>query len=234
MLLAQKLTKDRICRLAEEVQVLGGSKSQSETAELLGVSQQSIGKWLNGEVDDLKPTTRAKVARALECTQEQLDDYLSGKISWKEFLPLTNLPNLNEASSPTEAFLDHLDSLPFSEVMRVWRQIQDRVYSKFLSNFRVFDDKRSPRDSQFFVLLEATRITQGLSIDEVIVQIASSTQMQLEEVTAIVTGERKPTNSELLKLGQWLKKPDGSSYSHEELLSLRDSTVLSAIPKAEE
>lgn len=88
---------------------------------------------------------------------------------------------------------------------------------------------REYQSNPFYLLMEEYRVKNSLSFEqfeERILREGREAGLEAARIAKIVRAQLLPDNRELLWIGIFIRKPDGSLYDHEELMALRDGATL--------
>jgi transcriptional regulator with XRE-family HTH domain len=117
------------------------------------------------------------------------------------------------------------ENLSFEKMVQVDNRLRDLIFSK-LHNLGLLEMKKY-QNNPFYILMEQYRVAQGLSyeqFEERLLREGTEAGLYPSRIAPIVRGNLLPDDRELLWMGIFIKKPDGSLYEHEELLMLRDGS----------
>jgi hypothetical protein len=123
---------------------------------------------------------------------------------------------------------DLADNLSFEKLVQVDNRFRDLIFFK-LQQLGLLEMKKY-QNNPFYILMEQYRINQGLSyeqFEERLLREGREAGLYPSRIPPIVRGKLLPDDRELLWMGIFIKKPDGSLYEHEELIALRDGVVSS-------
>lgn len=119
-----------------------------------------------------------------------------------------------------------IETLSIEKMVQVDHQLRDLIILRLQE--LGLGTVRKYQHNPFYLLMEAYRLKNNLSYEQFeqqILQQGVEAGLDSERVAKIVQGELLPNNHELLWIGIFIDKPDGSLYDHEELISLRDGQV---------
>jgi hypothetical protein len=121
---------------------------------------------------------------------------------------------------------DLTNNLSFEKLVQVDNRLRDLIFFK-LQQLGLLEMKKY-QNNPFYILMEQYRINQGLSyeqFEERLLKEGIEAGLYPSRIPPIVRGKLLPDDRELLWMGIFIKKPDGSLYEHEELIALRDGIV---------
>lgn len=125
------------------------------------------------------------------------------------------------------------ENLPLEKLVQVDNRLRDLIFFK-LQELGLLEMKKY-QNNPFYILMEQYRVEQGLSyeqFEERLLREGREAGLYPSRISPIVRGKLLPDDRELLWMGIFIKKPDGSLYEHEELIALRDG--ISSSPSSEE
>ncbi|HLO49486.1 MAG TPA: hypothetical protein VK211_13810 [Kamptonema sp.] len=117
------------------------------------------------------------------------------------------------------------ESLSFEKMVQVDNRLRELIFVK-LQELGLLETKKY-QNNPFYILMEQYRINQGLSyeqFEERLLREGREAGLYPSRISPIVRGKLLPDDRELLWMGIFIKKPDGSLYEHEELIALRDGS----------
>lgn len=118
------------------------------------------------------------------------------------------------------------DNLSFEKLVQVDNRFRDLIFFK-LQHLGLLEMKKY-QNNPFYILMEQYRVNQGLSyeqFEERLLREGREAGLYPSRIAPIVRGKLLPDDRELLWMGIFIKKPDGSLYEHEELIALRDGVA---------
>lgn len=121
------------------------------------------------------------------------------------------------------------ENLPLEKLVQVDNRLRDLIFFK-LQELGLLEMKKY-QNNPFYILMEQYRVEHGLSyeqFEERLLREGREAGLYPSRISPIVRGKLLPDDRELLWMGIFIKKPDGSLYEHEELIALRDGISSSA------
>lgn len=115
--------------------------------------------------------------------------------------------------------------LPLEGMVQVDRRLRDLIFSKV--QMLGLLERKQYQNNPFYILMEQYRLRNQLTyaqFEELLLAEGREAGLAPQKVAEIVRGEALPDDRELLWLGVFIRKPDGSLYDHEELVVLRDGS----------
>ncbi len=133
--------------------------------------------------------------------------------------------NIDQAAVVNIIF-DLANNLALEKLVQVDNRFRDLIFFK-LQQLGLLEMKKY-QNNPFYILMEQYRINQGLSyeqFEERLLREGREAGLYPSRIPPIVRGNLLPDDRELLWMGVFIKKTDGSLYEHEELIALRDGIV---------
>jgi len=195
--------------LTQLIQIL---KDAAERAGSLS-SRQERGEKLPDfpEVDKSKESTEDK----------QEIKSLSGKNSQGN---TTSLPiDLLDQEAVVNIIFQLVYNLSLEKIVQVDNRLRDLIFSK-LQDLGLLEMSKY-KNHPFYILMEEYRMNNNLSyeqFEERLLREGRDAGLDSKRIAKIVRGQSLPNDRELIWIGVFIKKPDGSLYNHDELVALRD------------
>lgn len=133
------------------------------------------------------------------------------------------LENLTEEEATVEMICQLAENLSLENTVRVDGRVRHLILSK-LQEIGLLEVKQY-QNHPIYLLIEHYRLKNHLSceqFEEILLREGREAGLNPSRVSQIVRGQQLPDDRELLWIGVFIKRPDGSLYDHEELLALRD------------
>jgi transcriptional regulator with XRE-family HTH domain len=134
------------------------------------------------------------------------------------------------------SIIGHLSKhLSLEKMVRVDSQLRERIFFN-LQKLGLLDMKKY-QNNPFYILMEEYRLANGLSYEQFedrLLREGRDAVLDPQKIAKIVRGQSLPDARELIWIGAFIRKPDGSLYDHEELIALRDGTFSAAPEKLED
>ncbi len=154
-------------------------------------------------------------AQQLEFVQRQLQPEDASAQGRAENLEKYQVDPLD--SEAVVALISYLASrLPLEGMVQVDRRLRDLIFSK-VQKLGLLDLKKY-QNNPFYILMEEYRLRNRLTyeqFEEILLAEGCEAGLDPQKVSDIVRGEALPDDRELLWLGVFIRKPDGSFYDHE-------------------
>ena len=197
-------------------------KSQRALAGKLKINRSRLFRWINGQAS-LEPQSLETMARSLNCTLDQLMQYLEGKIYLSDFLIGFSWIDEQEREGNLFAILQQLPLLSIQEL--------DAIASRIIDLTSNYHENTSGKQALFvtypsLIAAEIRSNNWDLS-DEGLKKIAASASLDVGRLRRIWYG-LEPTDLDLVDLSRFLKNPEGDRWSIEELMQIKK---LSHVPE---
>lgn len=117
------------------------------------------------------------------------------------------------------------ERLSLEAMVQVDLRLRDLIFSKVQK--LGLQEMKKYQNNPFYLLIDEYRLKNKLTyeqFEEMLLEEGRDAGLDARKVADIIRGEALPDDRELLWLGVFIRKPDGSFYDHEELVILRDGS----------
>ncbi len=189
------------------------SLSLSESIQVLKEAAEWVVKLASGE-DDLSSTT------PLPKSPESLSNFLQTSTK-------LGVEPTSDREAVMKTLLNLTDHLSLEEMIQVDNHLRNLLEQKLQTLGLV--ERRKYQSHPLYLLIEDYRVNNNLTYEQFeaqLLQEGKEAGLEPTTVAQIVRGQALPNNRELMWIGVFMKKPDGSLYDHDELVWLRDGRGL--------
>ena len=190
------------------------SLSLSESIQVLKDAAEWVVKLASGD-EDLSSIT------SLPKPEENLNNSDPNSIK-------SGVEPTSDREAVMKTLLDLTEHLSLEEMVQVDNHLRN-VLDEKLQDLGLLE-RRKYQSHPLYLLIEDYRINHNLTYEQFeaqLLQEGKEAGLEPTKVSQIVRGQALPSNRELIWIGVFIKKPDGSLYDHDELVWLRDGRGLS-------
>lgn len=207
--------------LAESIQVL------KDTAEWIGSLTLSLESKKSSAITTNSPPKNNAIAPPIETTASIEFDSSSPVLETITTESQGSTTGLNNEKITVNTLLQMAENLSLENMVEVEKELHDLIDIKLQDIGSAH--RRKYQSNSFYQLLEEYRQENQLSyqqFEEILLKEGKEAGLEQSRVAQIVRGQELPNNRELIWMGVFIKKSDGSLYSYDELVFLRDGKVV--------
>lgn len=189
------------------------SLSLSESIQVLKDAAEWVVKLASGE-DDLSSKT------PFSSSEESLSH--SGQTSRELGVEPTS-----DREAVMKTLLNLTQHLSLEEMVQVDNHLRNLLDEKLQALGLL--ERRKYQSHPLYLLMEDYRVNHNLTYEQFeaqLLQEGKEAGLEPTKIAQVVRGHALPNNRELMWIGVFMKKPDGSLYDHDELVWLRDGRGL--------